>query len=171
MVKDRPERVPAARSGRRREGITTLGMPSYGSHGIAPRRAQTVGHDAPPDGGSVVRDEECGWGPLGDHTVCARADDPHVDWSRTPLAPPLSSADAYSHVLGVKGSQVQILASRRAKPQVTRPVVSDKGPGSRSDVATGVAMCVRYQANGEVPAARRSLAPRHVDGCRAGRRR
>ena len=32
---------------------------------------------------NLVRDEECCWGPFGDHTPCTRADDPHVDWSCT----------------------------------------------------------------------------------------
>ena len=34
--------------------------------------------------------------------------------AHTALAPPLTRTDAYSHVLGVKGSQVRILSSRRS---------------------------------------------------------
>jgi hypothetical protein len=86
-----PHGFQRARSGvvRRRKGLTTPAGHRTGRHGITPRLAQTVGHDAPSGGGSGFGTESAIWGPLGDHTPCTRADDLHVSHSRARCLHPI----------------------------------------------------------------------------------
>ncbi len=46
------------------------------------------------------------WGPFGDRTACARLDSRHVAGLTTPHLDKLTRGNAWSHVLGVKGSLV-----------------------------------------------------------------
>src|SRR3954447_13074442 len=54
------------------------------------------------------------WGPFGDHTPCATPNSPTFGLAGERRIPCLTCRDVESSVLGVKGSQVQILSSRQA---------------------------------------------------------
>ena len=91
--------------GQASEGITTLSAPSHGPRRKAPRLALTVDATlrptADPSSGRTV---ELGttWGP---HALHAGRRPARRVVTRTAPAPPLTRTDAYSCVLGVKGSQ------------------------------------------------------------------
>ena len=57
-----------------------------------------------------------GWGPIGDHTLCAVMNDLRVcarlAWPQTDRALVVTSETRYRDLLGVKWSQVQILSAR-----------------------------------------------------------
>jgi hypothetical protein len=63
--------------------------------------------------GPRMPDRSRGWGPHGDHTSCARLLASRWRDLLRPRCTPLTCVNGYPHVLGVKGSQVQILSSRR----------------------------------------------------------
>jgi hypothetical protein len=107
-----------------RKGITTLGTPSHGPT----RNSTATSADGRPRRSAARADPSSGprvrlgttWGP---HALQAGRRPARRLIAPTALAPPLTRADAYSHVLGVKGSQVQILSSRR-------PIDRGFAPGS-----------------------------------------
>jgi hypothetical protein len=73
------------------------------------RRHDTRRHRVTTPGAIVRGRHVAGWGP---HALHAGTRPARRLVARTALTPPLTRVDAYSHVLGVKGSQVRILSSR-----------------------------------------------------------
>jgi hypothetical protein len=107
-----------------------IAMSQHGSNGLPCRFAITSGRHrvqhrnkiSGQDAMADVQGEEAEllgtiWGP---HVLHEGEQPTRRSCARTPPEPSLTRIDAYSYVLGVKGSQVQILSSRRheGSPQV-----------------------------------------------------
>jgi hypothetical protein len=78
------------------------------------------------------------WGPLGDHTLCAIANDlcvyARLAALKTVACRRRPAETCYPHFLGVKWSQVQILSARRSKPALTSVGAGFVLLGLRADV-------------------------------------